>query len=105
MEKTPLKFRKYTNKEDFDQARSDNEISEGDITFVEETKEVFVGLNTKYVKHSKKKGGGVVIVDKIFRGCRAILFDRVPVGYRYGICYKQDVYIALAEIAKCYKKI
>lgn len=57
MEKTPLKFRKYTNKEDFNQARSDNEISKGDITFVKETKEVFVGPNTKYVKRSNNRGG------------------------------------------------
>lgn len=58
MEKTPLKFRKYTNKEDFNEARSNQEISEGDITFVSGTKEVFVGPNTKYVKRSNNRGGG-----------------------------------------------
>lgn len=97
MEKTPLKFRKYTNKEDFNEARSNQEISEGDITFVSGTKEVFVGPNTKYVKRSNNRGG-VVIVDKIFHGDRAILSDRVPNGYRYGVCKTQKIYVALAEI-------
>lgn len=97
MEKTPIKFKKYTNKVDFNIARDNNEISKGDITFIKSTNEVFVGPNTKYVT-SPKNRGGAVIVDKIFHGSRAILSDRVSVGYRYGICNNQQVYVALAEL-------
>ena len=47
---------------------------------------------------------GAVIVDKIFHGSRVILSDRVPNGYRYGVCKTQKIYVALAEIFKNHEK-
>ena len=67
MEKTPLKFRKYTNKEDFNIARKNNEIAPGTITYVESTRELYEGPNHRYktVKGNDTRGGGQVVVDKI----------------------------------------
>lgn len=60
MEQKPsLKFRKYTNKSDFNLARENGEITPGTITYVEETKEIYEGT-CKYTQKqiNTYKGGG-----------------------------------------------
>lgn len=98
MDKQLIKFRKYTNKEDFNSARSEEKIAEGDITFVTETKEIYVGNNIKYSKRTRNRGGGPVIVDKIYSKNICILPCHVPIGYRVGYRLNQDVYVSIADM-------
>lgn len=99
MEKTPLKFRKYTNKEDFNIARKNNEIAPGTITYVESTRELYEGPNHRYktVKGNDTRGGGQVVVDKIWRGNRAYLPCSATNGYRIGVASTQDICLSIID--------